>query len=36
MEFIEFDQNDILMNKGEKGDRMYINLKGRLGIYLDS
>ena len=24
------------MNKGEKGDKMYINIRGRLGIYLDS
>ena len=36
MEFEKYDRGDILMRKGEKGDKMYISLRGRLGIYLGS
>jgi len=30
-----FKQYDIIMKKGEKGDRMYVSMQGKLGIYLD-
>ena len=35
MECKIFRQNDILMRKGDPGDRMYVLIKGKLGIYID-
>ena len=31
-----FKQHQIIMRKGEKGDRMYVSMQGKLGIYLDA
>ena len=36
MEYEQYGQGDVLMRKGEKGDKMYVSLRGRLGIYLGS
>jgi hypothetical protein len=36
MQSEHFNQGDILMRKGDKGDKMYISFSGRLGIYLSN
>jgi CRP-like cAMP-binding protein len=30
----KFQQGEVLMKKGEEGDKMYISFQGRLGVYL--
>jgi CRP-like cAMP-binding protein len=30
-----FQQGDILMRKGDEGDRMYISFQGSMGVYLN-
>ena len=35
MHCLIFEQGDILMRKGDEGDRMYISFQGSLGVYLN-
>lgn len=34
LESHEFKQGQVLMRKGEPGDRMYVSLQGHLGVYI--